>query len=205
MYKTMYSIGRTKHIGVTRGKGYPEDTITIGKYKVQIDETDKYYELFIWNPDIPCLMMMLDKEEKVAVLEMLEYDSRCTIDHNMQHGKDTKDMILFAFETMKAHGATRVELMDKATILCNGKKVRLGIMYFLKYGMTWYESAFGFRPTEKYIKRYENAKRKRIEKLDVEVLRQQPCDFFADDDAMDEILEGIKLTFFDSISWEKIL
>jgi len=38
----------------------------------------------------------------------------------------------FAFQLMKDNGATTVQLTDKSTVLCNGKKIQLGLMHFFK-------------------------------------------------------------------------
>ena len=57
----------------------------------------------------------------------------------MKRGSETRDMMNFAFQLMKDNGATKVQLTDKSTVLCNGKTIKLGFMYFFKYGKTWYE------------------------------------------------------------------
>jgi hypothetical protein len=50
----------------------------------------------------------------------------------MKRGSETRDMMNFAFQLMKDNGATTVQLTDKSTVLCNGKKIQLGLMHFFK-------------------------------------------------------------------------
>ncbi len=198
MYHTLRGLGRERQVGVFRGRGYA-DTHTIGPYKVQIDEDESYVEFFIWNPDRPCVMIMLDKSDQTAVLEILTYDPRCTTDFGMKRGSGTRAMLQFAFETIQAHGATRIQLMDKSTIVCDGKRVQLGIMSFLQYGETWYERTFGFRAVGRYAERYERAKQTRLAKLDLAFIRRQPCSWFAD---VDDLRRTLDLDYFESITWE---
>lgn len=195
MMSSLYHLGRMRNY---RGGGYSDST-TIGKYKVQFDEDEYDLRVLIWNPDRPCLNIVLSKDDKIAVLDSIEYDPRCVVEGNMKRGTETRDMMNFAFQLMKENGATTVQLTDKSTVLCNGKKIKLGLMYFFKYGKTWYETYFGFYPI-KHQERYEKAKE--IQKT--LNLKDKPCEYFTDD-VLQDLIDQTKFSFLTDISWEKKL
>jgi hypothetical protein len=77
-------------------------------------------------------------------------------------------------------------------------------MYFLKYGVTWYEKYFGFEPESKYKKVYNDAKKSRIDLLDIGFVSTQPCDFF-DFETLTEIFKYMRISGFSEIVWTKKL
>ena len=84
-------------------------------------------------------------------------------------------MIKFALNLIRESGAKSVQLDDRATVICKGKEVKLGPMYFFKTGQTWYEKYFGFEPIrnkELYVKVKEIQKTLGLE--------NKPCDYFTD-------------------------
>jgi len=87
-------------------------------------------------------------------------------------------MIHFSLDLLKLKGASNVSMSDKTKIDCNGVEIDLSSMYFLKYGVTWYEKYFGFYPAERFQESYETAKKKRIDLLDTYYISKQPCDYF---------------------------
>lgn len=185
------------------GGGY-EDAIQVGKYKVEIEDNDDDMRIFIWNPKEPCINMVLDKRDYVGVLDAIKYNPDCTTPEQMKRGKDTRDMVDFAIDFLQKNGAKSVSLSDKSTIQCGKEEVHLGQMYFLKYGMTWYEKYFGFKPATKFKKRYEEMKQRRIDILNIEFLSKQSCDFF-DIDTIRDIFEHIRFVDFFLIEWIKQL
>jgi hypothetical protein len=194
------AMGRTQQwMRYMVGKGYDESE-TIGDYKVQYDEDDGDIRVLIWNPTSPCMVMAIDKSDKTAALNVIRYDSKCTTDGRMKRGDGTRKMIQFGLRLLEKKGATHVSLMDNSTIDCNGQTVDLAAMYFLKYGMTWYEKYFGFKPAERFHRSYETAKRMRESRLDIEQLKEQPCDFFTDD-VVQDLFRHIGLTDFYRYEW----
>lgn len=183
------------------GKGYT-DAKVIGKYKVQYDEDERDTRILVWNPNRPCVAMVIDKADNTAVIDSIEYDPDCTIDERMVLGEGTREMLEFSLDLLKSTGVKKVFLTDRSTIDCNGNDISLGRMYFLKHGMTWYERYFGFQPIEGVQDEYVLAKKNRIELLDVEYVSAQPCDFF-DDKTMREIFRYIGLEGFSDIVWVK--
>ena len=198
MYKSFHALGRDAQLSRYRGGAYADST-KIGKYMVESSEDEFDVHLIIWNPDRPCLNASVDRAEKVAVLNTANYDPRCTTDGRMAKGEGIREMIRFFLKLLNEHGANKVELSDKSTVVCNGSKIRLGLMYFFKFGETWYEKYFGFKPTEKYRGKYEAVKQKRHLLGD---LSKKPCEYFTDD-VIDELVNKIGFGFFYNISWEK--
>ena len=113
-------------------------------------------------------------------------------------------MVQFALDYLRDNGATTVSLTDKSTIECNGVEVELGPMSFLKYGMTWYEKYFGFQPAPRFQKMYIEAKNRREQMLQTELLSTQPCDFY-DFETINDIFAYIGFVNFHSIEWTRDL
>jgi hypothetical protein len=203
MYSMLKRLGKDEQWARYRG-GWYDDAVTIGKYKVQMYEDDNDVDMTIWNPDRPCVVIVLDKKlDMTATMNVVNYDRRCTTDGDMKRGSGTVDMIHFAIETMKVHGAKRIHLTDESAIICeNGKKVLLGLMYFLKYGMTWYEKYFGFYPIGDRVSDYEDAKKKRLT-MDIAFLQKQSCEYFAEHQK--ELAKQVGLDGLPYIAWEKNL
>lgn len=197
MYRSFQALGKDVQLGRYRGGAY-SDGIVIDKYKVEFAENDLDSHLIIWNPDRPCLNASIDKQEKSAVLNVANYDPKCTIDGKMARGEGTRTMIHFFLNLLKEKGVTLVELSDESHVICNNKKIRLGLMYFFKYGETWYEHYFNFKPSEKYRAKYEDMKKRRLTLGD---LSDKPCDYFTDD-VIDELSAKIGFVFFQRINWE---
>jgi hypothetical protein len=113
-------------------------------------------------------------------------------------------MIQFSLDLLKSKGVTTVSLSDKTKIDCNGIKIDLSAMYFLKYGVTWYEKYFGFYPAARFQKSYEIAKKKRVELLDIDYISRQPCDFF-DYETIEYAFQRMELVSFYNYEWVKKL
>lgn len=204
MLNSLKSLGRNEQWSRYMSGGGYTDAVTVGKYKIETNETDEDIRYFIWNPKRPCVNMVIDKQDRTAVLDAVKYDKDCTIDGNMKRGEGTREMVDFSLALLKKTGATHVYLTDKSTINCNGDEIELGSMYFLKYGCTWYEKHFGFQPTSKFAKLYNQAKQKREKMLDTEFLSKQPCEFYTFDTVI-EIFQHIGFVNFHSIAWVREL
>lgn len=185
------------------GKGYDTAEV-IGKYKVQYDEDDRDMRILLLDPSKPCVSMAIDKINNDAVLDFVRYGPDCTVDSRMMRGEGTREMIEFSLNLLKSKGATTVSLSDKTKIDCNGIAVSLGPMYFLKYGMTWYEKYFGFQPASRFQESYSHAKKKRAEVLDIEYVSAQPCEYF-DDKTIREAFRVMELVDFYNYEWVKKL
>lgn len=200
MYNSLIEMGMDDRWSRYRGGGYTESH-RVGPYKVEMVDEGLDKRILLWNPMKPCISMVIEKQSKEAVLDLVEYDPDCATPQ-MTRGSGTRDMIDFALELLKQQGATKVQLSDKSRIRCGNSKVRLGLMYFLKYGHTWYEKYFGFHPRD-HADDYAELKRRRLE-LDTEFLAKQPCEYFTDD-VLQDILSRIGYKFLQSIVWEKEL
>lgn len=183
------------------GGGY-EECETIGDYCVEYDDKDEYSRRFlILNPTEPCLVIAIDKKyDKTASMDSVKFNPKCTIDGKMKRGDGTRKMIQFGIDLARKEGASQVSIMDNSTIDCEGQKIDLPGMYFLKYGMTWYEKYFGFKPAERFQKSYAKAKDMREKLLDVKKLQEEKCDFFTDD-TIQELLAIIRFTNFYKFEW----
>jgi hypothetical protein len=93
---------------------------------------------------------------------------------------------------------------DRASIDCNGEKNSLSLIHFFKYGETWYEDNFGFKPTSEYLDEYNMVKKNRNDLLDVDKLRNVPSAAFNHKSIM-VFVEKVDFEFYGSIVWEKIL
>lgn len=173
------------------------DAQTIGDYKVEFARQEDSLSILIWNPIEPCVHIVLYDNDTVASLIWVGHDSKCTVEGNMLN---------FAFQLVKERGATHIELMDDAKIDCGETKIELSPMYFLQYGMTWYESKFGFQPKKEYASEYETMKRNRELLLDIPFLKTQKCEYFTRDTVRSLLrkIDGDKDIFYKT-SWIKTL
>jgi hypothetical protein len=202
---TMLRMGHYEYCKSFRAGSYA-DAQQIDDYKVEYARQEDSLSILIWNPKEPCVHIVLYDNDSTASLIWVGYDSKCTVQGNMPRGTGTQTMIDFAFGLAKKHGATHIELMDDAKIICDGKKIELAPMYFLQYGVTWYESKFGFQPNSDYISEYQRMKENRSQSLDIPFLRQQKCEYFTRDTVRSLLrkIDGDKDVFYKT-SWIKTL
>jgi hypothetical protein len=201
--RTLRRLGFDNAYARFRGGSY-ETSETIGKYRVEFETQESGdLQFIIWNPDFPCLAIYIHKDNGIATLSRLDYSPECTTNGNMLRGQGTREMLEFAFDLAKSQGAKSIQLNDQSVIVCgNGEKVKLGHFYFIRYGMTWYEKYFGFKPTSEYREEYELAKVLRHE-LPLDELKSKSCEYF-DRKTMNALMRKVELDFGD-IVWEKTL
>ena len=202
MYSALLRMGMSERWARYRGGGY-KDSHQVGPYKVEIADEGEDTLILLWNPITPCISMMVEKKSKDAVMNVVKYDPDCTSPEKMKRGTGTSSMVEFALDLLRQQDVKIVQLSDASTIQCNGVNINLELMYFLKYGQTWYEKYFGFHPTAKYAAEYEKLKRRRLE-LDIDFIEKQPCEYFTDD-VLQETLLKIGYNFLRNIVWEKEL
>lgn len=208
MYPLLKYLGRDHRWNMYRptfkGGNYDSAEI-IGKFRVEIDDSHPDYErIFILNPKRPCIEIDYDKHDNYAALNTVEYDPKCTVDGQMKRGSGTKEMIEFALDLLKKKGVRKVQLMDNSTVICNGMRVSLKLMYFFKYGETWYEKHFGFKPTEEYVEEYENSKKLRQENFYLDKIPNAPCELFTPEN-LKKFVKRTEFEFHPGIVWEKVL
>ena len=193
------NVGRTEEWGRYNGGGFNNSEI-IDIYRVELNNEEKDLRMFIWSKSRPCINIVLSKEDNVAVMDGVYYNPGCTIDGRMLRGEGTRKMVNFAINYIKSKGAKEIQLSDNSDVPCNGKMISLGAMYFLKFGVTWYEKYFGFKPIERFAKDYESAKilQKQLN------LQDKPCDYFTDS-VVNKLLSKIELGIFYKIGWFKKL
>ena len=183
------------------GSGETETRIIDG-YKIEITNTDEEIRFLIKSQRVHCIRMSLYKDDNTASFLTAVYDAGCKIDGNMVRGEGTRKMIQIGLDLLKEFGATQVSMNDTSNIPCDGVNIRLGEMYFLKYGMTWYEKYFGFKPAERHRVFYEEAKKLRKEHLDIAKLKDLPCSYFTDEFVHRQFAR-ICFTHFQLIEWIK--
>ena len=193
------NVGRTEEWGRFNGGGF-NDAEIVDIYRVELNDEEKDLRMFIWSKSRPCINIVLSKDDDIAVMDGVYYNPGCTVDGNMIRGDGTRKMVNFAIKYIKSKGAKEIQLSDNSDVTCNGKSIRLGPMYFLKFGVTWYEKYFGFKPTEEYAKEYEEAKalQKQLN------LQDKPCDYFTNK-VIDKIFNDMGISFFYKIGWFKKL
>ncbi len=185
-----------------KGGSYETATLYEGTYKVEFMKDSDSLQMTIWNPDRQCVVAYIHDTDG-ASLDLLEYDPRCTVGKRMVRGSGTKEMLEFAFKMIKQQNQKTVQLTDSSTFKCNGKNIRLGLYYFIKYGKTWYEQHFKFYPVT-YVEEYNEAKRLRDESKDLEFWKIQPCEFFTDTVTLN-IARELRLPPLPYIVWQKDL
>lgn len=181
------------------GGGY-NDSEVIGEYRVDIQKETESIRMFIWSKSRPCINIYLSLIDYVAVMDGIYYHPGCAIDGKMLRGQGTRKMVQFAIDFIKSKGAKEIQLSDMSSIKCNGHEIRPGPMYFFKFGQTWYEKYFGFKPTKQYREEYKNAKHALINAG----LYDRPCDYFTDK-VIDKLLVKHEVAFFPYIIWSKQL
>ena len=170
---------------------------TVGNYKVEIEDDERYPNIYIWNPKSPCVMIAIDKQDKIGVLNRLVYNPKCTIDGKMKRGEDTKKMIEFAFKVAKEYGVTKIQLTDKSTVDCNGVEADLALYNLFKYGKTWYERTFQFYPVGSRKDTFESI-RSKLPTL------SYPCDYFSRENS-EKLYDTYNLDVLHAVIFEKIL
>jgi hypothetical protein len=203
MYTALKTMGMDERWSRYMGGGYTESH-QIGPYKVEMVDDKDDTRIILWNPTRPCVTMVIDRTNNEAVIDVIRYDPDCTSPEKMKRGSGTREMMEFVFDLLRQKGAKKVQLSDASTIVCNGMEIKLGLMYFLKYGETWYEKHFDFHPTPKYKNRYQQLKQRRLKLLDTKFLEKQPCEYFSDD-VLQDLLINIKFDFLQVMVWEKDL
>lgn len=197
IYNVLRRMGRDDLAKRFVGGSY-EDSVWVEDYRVDFREDgDEEITFLIRNPETPCLVMYIYKDE--AILESLDYSHDCNR-NGMDRGEGTRKMIRFALELAKSLGAKVVQLQDESTFQYDGMKIKLGPFLFLRTGQTWYEKHFGFYPTPEFQEEYERAKEKLPE---FSFLRDKPVTYF-DRQTIDKHLRDIELSFY-RIVWEKRL
>jgi hypothetical protein len=197
------NLDRTDQWARYLGGGF-NDAIVIDDYRVELNDEEQDLRMFIWSRSRPCVNIVLSKEDNVAVMDGVYYNPGCTTSGNMQRGEGTRKMINFAIKYIKSKGAKEIQLSDNSDVPCNGTTVSLGPMYFLKFGQTWYEKHFGFKPLPRYAKQYEAAKLLRQKLLLTLKLQDKPCDYFTDE-ITNNLLSKVELAVFYKIGWFKKL
>lgn len=202
MKRVQHMTATLKHLGYnewwSRYRGGSYDTAKqIGLYKVEIQEDNPYLDILIWNPKNPCVHLMIDMRDKIAVLNSVGYNAQCTIHGRMKRGEDTRKMIEFAFGLAKKYGATKIQLTDKLTFECDGKEVDLSMYSLFKYGKTWYENRFGFYPVGQRKEEFERM-RARIPHMD------KQCSFFTPDN-VNKLSSQYHMDVRQTVTFEKLL
>lgn len=177
------------------------DNEIIGDYRIQLSDEDEDLRMFIWYKTHPCFNIVLFKHDNVAIMDGLYYnpDCFCTISGEALMARKIVD---FTISYIKSKGAVEVQFSDSVCVHRNIKDTHLGPLYFLKFGQTWYERYFGFKPTAEYAKKYEEAKI-RQSALSISLnLQDKPCDYFTNE-IVDELFYQLKISLFPYICWFK--
>jgi hypothetical protein len=199
--------GRDSHIII--GGGREDARRVIEDYVVSsytTDDDDGTKRFIIWGSTRFRCVDVVAYPDGTSVLNV-EYDSKCTTRGDMERGDGTKDMLNFTFKMLKLLGVKSVHITDTAKTMCRGTtvKVMLGPMYFLKHGMTWYETHFGFIPSPRNTEDVRRMKESRIRILDTAALLNMPCEEFTDDFVTGSLKRLEKGEKFFLVEWIKYL
>lgn len=197
MLPTIKRLGYTDWWSKYRTGGSYETAKTIGKYKVEIEEDEFYPNIFIWNPVRPCVMISINKHDRIGILSRFLHSPTCTIDGKMKHGEDTREMLNMAFNIAKEYGVEKIQLTDVSTVDCNGVKADLSVYNLFTFGKTWYEKRFNFYPIDSYGADFQEDRKK------LPILNN-PCDYYTKENTYN-LLKKYNIRYFQSIVWEKKL
>jgi hypothetical protein len=123
-----------------------------------IDDTTKYYYVNILEDDtvlvggikMKCVNILIDKINKIAVLELLQHHFKCSLFSDLQKGDEVKDLLKNSLNFVITHypDLEYIELIDNSFITCaNKKRISLPDITFIKYNKTWYENYFNVIPS----------------------------------------------------------
>ncbi len=97
-----------------------------------------------------CFLLLLEPDNNTAILQGIKAGEDCSLDG----GATTKNMLKAAFILAKERGAKSISLSDTSKKYIDDTHFfYLSEMYFVTYGMTWYEAAgLGIRPPDDKLK-----------------------------------------------------
>jgi hypothetical protein len=193
MTRTLQRLGKHSKAGYYSVGGSYKDAKLQGEYKVETLEIEDEIRYIFWNPIEPCISAVFYKDDKIAVIDTIAYSPMCTVDGRMEKGTGTRKMIDYCIHILEEAGASTISLQDNSYVICNSVKIPLGLMYLFKYGQTWYEKHFQFKPSEKYKAKYEDVKAK-LPRID------KSCDYFTED-VVDLLVDKHGLGFWYRIEW----
>jgi len=118
---------------------------------ITIDETDFSYTIYIGNPEIYCIDVLISKEQQsdtseTGHLSKLRYDSTCSLEHDFKREVDTNNLlkILLTYIARNYKYVKSLTFQDLSERTCdNGMPVNLALMTYLWKGQTWYQKNFG--------------------------------------------------------------
>ena len=127
--------------------------------KYTINNTIKYYYVNVLEDDtvlvgvvkMKCVNILIDKINKVAVLELLQHYYKCSLFSDLQKGYEVKNLLKISLNFVILHypELKYIELIDNSFIICgNKKRISLPDITFIKYNKTWYEKYFNAVPND---------------------------------------------------------
>ena len=124
-----------------------------------LNNSTKYYYVNILDDDtvlvggvkMKCVNILIDKINKIAILELLQHHIKCSLFSDLQKGEEVKDLLKNSLNFVITHYPylKYIELIDNSFIICaNKKKISLPDITFIKHNKTWYEKYFNAIPSE---------------------------------------------------------
>lgn len=97
--------------------------------------------------DLDCITVTISEDfgENTAMIDYLSFNERCSMNHPMERGEGTKNMVMSVLSLCKRlFGVSKFSLSDMSSFFCepSGGEVRLGPHNLLVYGKSWYERKF---------------------------------------------------------------
>ena len=119
-------------------------------YYVNVSDNEFEYNILIGGIKIKCVNIIIDKERKTGLLELLQHHFKCSLFSDLEKGTEVIDLLKNSlnFVIIKYPFVKYIELIDNSFILCkNKKKISLPDISFSKYNETWYEKYFSAIPS----------------------------------------------------------
>lgn len=124
------------------------------------ESMNKNYYILYSKDEIDCIVVVIDKDKKIAEINSIGSYTSCLDDVNINVHST---LLKITFNMLKKYkdkfNINKILLTDNSLKKCHNKNIILSIMLILLTGDTWY-GKYGFRPsTQRLIKKYENNKK----------------------------------------------
>ena len=122
------------------------------KYYYGIITENKFeYHILVGGLKIKCVSIIINKKNNNTLLELYQYNIRCSLFADLQKGEEVIDLLknTLYFISQKFSSVKYIEFIDNSFIQCkNKKKISLPDLSIAKYNKTWYEKNFNAIPSK---------------------------------------------------------
>ena len=141
-----HKIFRNQDGGEIYGKDYKFD------FREDYNNITNTKDIFVGNKK-ECILINIEKNNnKVAHIQTFNYFEKCDLYKKLPRISGTRILMKTALQYIcLKKGIKKVTITDKAVFIQNGEKISFFILYFFKYGESYYQKNFGFKYLKKKI------------------------------------------------------